>query len=910
MKGGDTLFIRGGTYNGIVDIYGPSGLSTSSPTTIKAYNGESVIFKGTGISSGSDSINGVNHFVIDGITYTNFNIGFIVQSVNDVTIRNSTVHDVGQQGWFVHTNSSYVTLDHDTAYNTGLLPSYNGEGIYIGTSASSAPYDNTNNITVTNNTVYNTSDEGIELKNASYKVLVDGNTFTNVNNANNSYGLGGGAIEINQSGGYNGNPQDIIRNNVVSNTPIGIRVDTGSTVYNNIVYGVSGTGIKVDSGDSYTRNIYFNTIDAATTKAFVSGNNQVVKNNIGPSSSGNIANNTAFYVNAANHDYHLVAGSAALNVGTSISGITTDKDGVTRASPPDMGAYEYTGTVTNPPAADTIAPVVTFTIPSTSSSLTVNFTAFSATDAVGVTGYMVTETSAAPLATASGWTTAPSIGYIFTTVGSHTLYAWAKDAAGNVSANKSAAVTVTINTSSGQTVTAASCSSADVQNAINSVASGGTVAVPAGNCTWNTGVTISGKKLTLQGNGDSGTAATNITAGAWPTLNLSVSKANFVIVAGFHFDDLSHANDQMVSISGGVGTSPSSGDVGFRFHNNTMVNVGIGVIVSGNMYGLIDHNTMSGTNSQMIRVLGDYNPTNGSLAWDVPLQLGTNQFVYIEDNTFTGQSFCDGGTDSFNGGRSVLRHNVLNSCSGGGHGTDSGYHRSMAFQQISNNTYNYVAGDVDKRIATNRGGTMLVFDNVQGVPGVVNGVTIQYWRMTDGSTTSFSDWGRCNGTQYRMKTTFDGVGGTLNSLATDPDAWGTGSNYTGYFDGSTNNPGYPCRDQPGRGPRQVLMPIYLWNNTPTLGNAGTWCSGNTSCQMDTGIQENRDYYNYVSSGFNGTVGVGRGTTAARPATCIAGVAYWSTTDSTLYQCQSGNTWTPYFKEFSYPYPLAANGMPL
>jgi hypothetical protein len=106
------------------------------------------------------------------------------------------------------------------------------------------------------------------------------------------------------------------------------------------------------------------------------------------------------------------------------------------------------------------------------------------------------------------------------------------------------------------------------------------------------------------------------------------------------------------------------------------------------------------------------------------------------------------------------------------------------------------------------------------------------------------------------------------------------------------------------------MPIYLWNNTPTLGNAGTWCSGNTSCQMDTGIQENRDYYNYVSSGFNGTVGVGRGTTAARPATCIAGVAYWSTTDSTLYQCQSGNTWTPYFKEFSYPYPLAANGMPL
>jgi hypothetical protein len=103
--------------------------------------------------------------------------------------------------------------------------------------------------------------------------------------------------------------------------------------------------------------------------------------------------------------------------------------------------------VTLPPTSDTIAPTVTgFNIPATSTSLTVSITTFTATDNVGVTGYRVTESATAPSASATGWSPSAPSAYIFTTSGAKTLYAWAKDAAGNVSSSLSANVTVTSST--------------------------------------------------------------------------------------------------------------------------------------------------------------------------------------------------------------------------------------------------------------------------------------------------------------------------------------------------------------------------------------------------------------------------------------------------------------------------------
>jgi MBG domain-containing protein len=98
-------------------------------------------------------------------------------------------------------------------------------------------------------------------------------------------------------------------------------------------------------------------------------------------------------------------------------------------------------TVTVP---DTTAPTVnTFTMPATATSLTVNVTAFTASDIVAVTGYKITESATAPLPGDAGWTaTAPST-FTFSGAGTKTAYAWAKDAAGNVSTSRSATVAIT-----------------------------------------------------------------------------------------------------------------------------------------------------------------------------------------------------------------------------------------------------------------------------------------------------------------------------------------------------------------------------------------------------------------------------------------------------------------------------------
>ncbi len=127
-----------------------------------------------------------------------------------------------------------------------------------------------------------------------------------------------------------------------------------------------------------------------------------------------------------------------------IANIDSDGDGFTNIT--EINARTFPGDATSHPApSDTTPPVVTgFVIPANSSSLTVAITAFTATDASGVTGYLATETSATPSASAAGWSATAPASYTFSTAGAKTLYAWAKDAAGNISAPLSDTVTITL----------------------------------------------------------------------------------------------------------------------------------------------------------------------------------------------------------------------------------------------------------------------------------------------------------------------------------------------------------------------------------------------------------------------------------------------------------------------------------
>jgi hypothetical protein len=139
-------------------------------------------------------------------------------------------------------------------------------------------------------------------------------------------------------------------------------------------------------------------------------------------------------------------------------------------------------------------------------------------------------------------------------------------------------------------------------------------------------------------------------------------------------------------------------------------------------------------------------------------------------------------------------------------------------------------------------------------------------------------------------------------------------------------------DQPGRGkgdllanespintttggiawPHQAVDPAYGWLNTMSGSTAGS------AVNIGSGypnVQENREYYNQISA-FNGTAGIGVGTMAGRPSTCTPGVAYWATDqgewdsthtgpDGQLYVCTAPNSWSLYYKPYTYPHPLVS-----
>src|SRR5207245_8823062 len=106
------------------------------------------------------------------------------------------------------------------------------------------------------------------------------------------------------------------------------------------------------------------------------------------------------------------------------------------------GSSGATGSAT-PQAVDSTAPTGTVTINggAAATAATAATLSLSATDAVGVTGYYLSTSATAPAATAAGWVTVPATlsysGSVGSTLsagdGTKTVYAWFKEAEGNVS---------------------------------------------------------------------------------------------------------------------------------------------------------------------------------------------------------------------------------------------------------------------------------------------------------------------------------------------------------------------------------------------------------------------------------------------------------------------------------------------
>lgn len=428
--------------------------------------------------------------------------------------------------------------------------------------------------------------------------------------------------------------------------------------------------------------------------------------------------------------------------------------------------------------------------------------------------------------------------------------------------------------------TATSCSQANVQTAVNSaIAAGGTNTVQLPSCSQtnyssSVNVNISSGSLTIQGNsnttnagqttGFSSTDATNIgdNTGGSGAFALTVTGTGFVSLSNISFFGVSANTAGMVQIDGTFFKVN-----GWRVHHNHFHAVGGGGAHRGmeidSVYGLIDHNIFDGTPAQSIGVSGTPGNSDGGItAWLQPLQEGSINAMYIEDNTFNiDNAGTDDSVDAYSGARLVIRYNALLNAHVGFHGTDSGSTRSMLWVEVYNNHFINNSPD-GARNGTMRGGSGVWFNNIYGGSHAWDGLTLQSFRFCG---TNYSTWGP--------------VGPNLNLGSTDPNNIGSRTLHTStaapsssnvylcsgnkerlcaatsdctahsegtcsvHFDG-TGTGNYPAHDQVGMSPGQVENAVYGWSNTGfnmEIFDGGSSCVG--GLPLSTLIATPRNYIN-------------------------------------------------------------------
>jgi hypothetical protein len=366
-------------------------------------------------------------------------------------------------------------------------------------------------------------------------------------------------------------------------------------------------------------------------------------------------------------------------------------------------------------------------------------------------------------------------------------------------------------TAEAATVAAASCSDAHVQAAVDRAGADDIVTIPAGDCTWTAGVKVD-KAIALRGAGVGRTVLRN---GTDTMLHVTLATSGTLEVSEVTFDLMTRDTGS----SGAIEIYAQGHNLkAFRFHHFELLNQlerGVSIFMEGyEIGGLIDHARILSKGSKWLSIEGT-GPEQHQ-PFERPLALGTDKFIFIEDNRIESVSRdeqIDGWLDAYTGARYVFRHNTMTGCPAelAHHGADSGFARGTHSFEIYNNTFaQTLPCDYTTRALNFRSGTGVVFNNAW-TGRYEYGMHVTNYRSDE----SHPPWGRCDGSSP--------------------------------WDG--NRPGergWPCLDQighvfgPSEGGASVAEPLYEWNNTINGRNADFI---NTNHHADRHVKPGRDYFN-------------------------------------------------------------------
>jgi hypothetical protein len=385
LSAGDTVYVRGGVYNEVVNLTA-SGTQANVITWI-AYPGEDPVIDGNGLSAGSYGlvrIRDINYITWDGIdVYRSDGAGIAIgysTNCDNILLKNAKIYDTQYSGIIAQSYSGYavtnITIDNCEITNVNL--DFQREAITI----AGVGLDG---FEVKNCTVHDTTKEGMSVGNGA----INGSIHDNI-----AYSMVGVSFYVDAYDEDTANV-DIYNNVAYDSTSVGIALATeqGGTlsnikVYNNLVYRCKdGLTIYDYTARSHAHTktdiqIFNNTfVDNSRWQIWIQDPaenfiNLVAQNNIfahsnaisvfewddwgnligatlgynlfqtGTGFGSNIITGDPLFQDRGNNDYSLLASSPAVDAGSTAYAPSEDIDGSARPSGNgyDIGAYELTST--------------------------------------------------------------------------------------------------------------------------------------------------------------------------------------------------------------------------------------------------------------------------------------------------------------------------------------------------------------------------------------------------------------------------------------------------------------------------------------------------------------------------------------------------------------------------------------